>query len=155
MEVVPSNRRFEPSAPVQYPAGTSLSGVVEVVGATVDGQPGQPAAVRPGATVPVTVTWQAVAAMDTSFTGFVHLLGPTGAIVAQDDHIPRQGAYPTTQWLEGEVIEDRFLLKLPGDLPSGEYRIEIGLYDAGRPGLPRLKTSDGRESLLLGSLIVR
>jgi hypothetical protein len=92
--------------------------------------------------------------MDTSYTGFVHLLDANGQIVAQDDHVPLQNQYPTTRWVNGEVVEDRFVLRLPADLPPGEYALEIGLYDANRPGLPRLKTSDGRDSVRSVSLIV-
>ena len=153
LEVLPSDRRFEPSAPVQYPVNTDLGGVIRVIGVTVDGRPGQAATVQPGATVPVTVTWKAIAPIDTSFTGFVHLLDSAGTIVAQDDSIPRQGAYPTTQWVEGEVVEDRFVLQLRSDLAPGDYRLEIGLYDADRTGLPRLKAPDGKDSLQVGPVI--
>ena len=147
--VRPTNRKFEPSAPVQYPALTALGGVVELVGITVDNASERAAPVQPGATVPVTVTWRAIQPMDTSYTGFVHLLDANGQIVAQDDHVPLQNQYPTTQWVNGEVVEDRYELRLPADLPPGEYALEIGLYDANRPGLPRLKTSDGRDSVRL------
>ena len=92
--------------------------------------------------------------MDTSYTGFVHLLDAGGQIVAQDDHGPLQNQYPTTQWVGGEVVEDRYVLRLPPDLPPGEYTLEIGLYDANRPGLPRLKAADGRDSVRPGSLVV-
>ena len=92
--------------------------------------------------------------MDTSYTGFVHLLDAGRQIVAQDDHGPLQNQYPTTQWAGGEVVEDRYVLRLPPDLPPGEYTLEIGLYDANRPGLPRLKTADGRDSVRSISLTV-
>ena len=92
--------------------------------------------------------------MDTSYTGFVHLLDANGQIVAQDDHVPLRSQYPTTRWVGGEVVEDRYELRLPSDLSPDEYTLEIGLYDANRPGLPRLKTSDDRDSVLINSLIV-
>ena len=111
-------------------------------------------AVQPGATVPVTVTWRAIRPMDTSYTGFVHLLDANSVVVAQDDHVPLVGRYPTTQWLAGEIVEDRYELRLPATLPPGDYTFEIGLYDANRSGLPRLKTSEGRDSILLGRAIV-
>ena len=77
-------------------------------------------------------------ATERSYTGFVHLLDQEGRIVAQDDHLPLHGQRPTTAWVEGEVIEDGYELRLPADLPPGDYWLEIGLYDADRPGLPRL-----------------
>ena len=154
IDVLPSNRRFELSAPMQYPSATALGGVVELVGITVDNALERAAPVQPGSTVPVTVTWKAIQPMDTSYTGFVHLLDAGRQIVAQDDHGPLQNQYPTTQWAGGEVVEDRYVLRLPPDLPPGEYTLEIGLYDANRPGLPRLKTADGRDSVRSISLTV-
>ena len=128
---------------MQYPSATALGGVVELIGITVTDASERSAPVQPGATVPVTVTWRAIQPMDTSYTGFVHLLDAGGQIVAQDDHGPLQNQYPTTRWVGGEVVEDRYVLRLPPDLPPGEYTLEIGLYDANRPGLPRLQAADG------------
>jgi hypothetical protein len=154
MEVLPSTRLFEPPAPVKRPVGTALGNAVEVVGISGGDQPEHPALAWPGATTSVTVTWKALQPMDRSYTGFVHLLNTAGTVVAQDDHVPRQGQYPTTRWLPGEVVEDRYDLRLPDKLPPGEYWLEIGLYNADQPGLPRLKAPDGRDSLLVGSLLV-
>ena len=154
IELVPSNRQFEPSTPVQVPSATALGGVVELVGITVANASERSVPVQPGATVPVTVTWRAIQPMDTSYTGFVHLLDAGGQIVAQDDHGPLQNQYPTTQWAGGEVVEDRYVLRLPPNLLPGEYTLEIGLYDANRPGLPRLKATDGRDSVRPGTLVV-
>lgn len=154
MDVLPSNRRFEPSAAVQYPAHAGFGGLVTLLGLTVDDQSGQAAPARPGSSVPVTVTWQAMQPMATAYTGFVHLVDAHGTIVAQDDHEPRLGEAPTTRWVTGEVVEDRYLVHLPDDLPPGLYQFEIGLYDAGQPGLPRLRTSDGRDSIVIGPLVV-
>ena len=56
---------------------------------------------KPGATVPVTVGWRALQQMDTSYTGFVHLLDQHGKVVAQDDHVPLGGERPTTSWAGG------------------------------------------------------
>ena len=39
------------------------------------------------------------------------------------------GKYPTSVWDAGEVIADLHTLSLAPDLPAGEYKIAIGLYD--------------------------
>jgi len=130
--VLPSTRRFESSAPFDFPSGANFAMLVELLGARVA------APLQGGAVTPVTVGWRSMQATERSYTGFVHLLDQEGRIVAQDDHLPLHGQRPTTAWVEGEVIEDGYELRLPADLPPGDYWLEIGLYDADRPGLPRL-----------------
>jgi hypothetical protein len=59
----------------------------------------------------------------------VHLVDvATGAIVVQDDAVPRHWTYPTAWWERGEVIEDAILLPLNG-VPPGRYCLVLGLYD--------------------------
>ena len=130
--LLPSTRRFEPSSPFDFPSGASFDGLVQLLGVRVSPE------ATAGATVPVTAGWQAIAPTLSSFTGFVHLVDRDGRIVAQDDHIPLHGQRPTTTWVSGEVIEDGYELRLPAELPPGDYWLEIGLYDADRPDLPRL-----------------
>lgn len=73
--------------------------------------------------------WQAQRKMDASYKVFVHLIDPTtGTIVAQDDAVPRRWAYPTTLWELDEVIEDTISLPLD-EVPPGQYRLMIGLYE--------------------------
>ncbi len=129
--VLPSTRRFEPSGPFDFPSDASFDSLVQLLGARVA------TPLQAGAVVPVTVVWTALQPMETSFTGFVHLLDQEGRIVAQDDHVPLHGQRPTNTWVAGEVVEDAYQLDLPASLPPGEYRLAVGLYDANRPGLPR------------------
>lgn len=131
LAVLPSTRRFEPSGPFDFPSGVSFDSLVQLLGARVA------TPLQAGAVVPVTVVWTALQPMETSFTGFVHLLDREGRIVAQDDHVPLRGQRPTDTWVAGEVVEDAYELELPASLPPGEYRLAVGLYDANRPGLPR------------------
>ena len=63
------------------------------------------------------------------YTVFVHLLDSQGQIRGQADSPPRSGKYPTSVWDAGEVIADLHSLSLEPDLPAGEYRAAIGLYD--------------------------
>jgi hypothetical protein len=71
--------------------------------------------------------------MDVSYTAFVHLLDPVGKVIGQVDHVPGDGAFPTTGWLPGEVIADEYRLTTPvppGGSEAGPLRLEAGLYDA-------------------------
>ncbi len=80
-------------------------------------------------TVRITIYWQALRRMDTSYTAFLHLENPaTGEIVSQADVIPRGWSYPTSWWEAGEVVEDAIQLPLEG-VPPGEYQIFLGWYN--------------------------
>jgi hypothetical protein len=72
--------------------------------------------------------WQAERLLDQDWTVFVHLLDGNGALVAQHDSQPQDGQYPTSAWDQGEVVSDRHRLRLPADLPSGDYQVLVGLY---------------------------
>jgi hypothetical protein len=85
---------------------------------------------KPGERMQLTLYWQAQAQMDTSYTVFVHLLGPDDEIWRQRDSIPDQGTYPTTGWIKGEVVTDLYETRLLDITPPGEYRIEVGMYQA-------------------------
>ncbi len=72
----------------------------------------------------LTLYWQALAPMQTSYTAFVHALDAEQHILAQVDVIPVNGARPTTGWLPGEVIVDAYTISL-----VGAAKIEIGMYN--------------------------
>jgi hypothetical protein len=67
------------------------------------------------------------------YTVFVHILDGAGRMLGQDDGIPQRGAFPTTMWQPGDVVDDVHELGIeqrPG------LSLEIGLYT--RPGLQRV-----------------
>jgi hypothetical protein len=79
--------------------------------------------------VAVTLYWSTTSPVDTSYTGFSHLLGPDGEIWGQHDGIPLGGARPTNTWLPGEVIVERYEIPLSPDAPAGDYSLAVGFYD--------------------------
>jgi len=90
----------------------------------------------PPTTYDLTLYWQALTPPDRDYTVFVHLLGPDGEIVAQDDAPPGDPFFPTTTWLPGDVVRDGHTLSLPEDAPPGTYTLLVGLYH--QPGGERL-----------------
>jgi hypothetical protein len=82
-----------------------------------------------GQPLTVTLAWQALAPVDSSYSVFLHLLGPDGTIAAQRDTIPRAGALPTDLWLPGEVVVDSYMLSPKEPLAPGTYTLVVGLYD--------------------------
>jgi 4-amino-4-deoxy-L-arabinose transferase-like glycosyltransferase len=81
-------------------------------------------------TLPVTLYWQARGAALLNYTVFVHLVGKDGKIWAQSDAAPAEGNAPTATWLAGQIIVDIHHLDVIESVPSGEYALYTGLYDA-------------------------
>jgi hypothetical protein len=76
-----------------------------------------------------TLFWQAQKPIDSSYKVFLHVVDKeTGAIVAQNDAIPREWGYPTTAWKTGEIVRDVISLPQSG-LSSDNYELHVGLYD--------------------------
>jgi|AMFO01.1.fsa_nt_gi Predicted membrane protein len=136
VDIKPSQRHFT-LPPVASPVNADFGRVIRLVGVDL------PSHWKSGASLPVTVTWQALTEMERSYTAFVHLLGPGGRVLSQEDHVPERGRHPTDEWLAGEVIRDRFDLPLPAHLPAQGMILEIGLYDASASGMPRLRVTQG------------
>src|SRR5690606_14975843 len=75
----------------------------------------------------VTLPWRARELLDRDLRVFVQLLGPDGQVVSQQDRDPQSGFAPTTSWVPGEVVIDRYALPVPDD--GGPFRLIVGLYD--------------------------
>ncbi|MBL8058368.1 MAG: glycosyltransferase family 39 protein [Anaerolineales bacterium] len=87
-----------------------------------------PAALTPGAPLPVTLIWQSVDVVRAAYHVFVHLIGPDGVVYAQSDGGPAGWTRPVTGWLPGEYIVDERRLDVPAELPAGTYTLYAGLY---------------------------
>src|SRR5262249_52266496 len=80
-------------------------------------------------TLNVDLTWQTITPLPDR-TVFVHLQNnQTRAVVAQQDYPPRDGTFPLSWWLPGEMVADHYTVTLPTDLPAGKYPLRVGLYD--------------------------
>ncbi|HEY8476868.1 MAG TPA: glycosyltransferase family 39 protein [Chloroflexota bacterium] len=146
VQVRAPERRFEPP-PIDVSDGRTFVGRLRLVGYSLTRR-----AARPGDVVEVEIAWQALEQVDRSLKVFVHLLDAEGRLRAQHDKYPLDGARPTTGWLSGEVVVDRYRLAIPAQAPIGTYRIAVGWYDE-RTGR-RLMAEDGRDHLVLATPIV-
>jgi hypothetical protein len=77
----------------------------------------------------------------------IQLLDGAGQLVAQCDQ-PLEMASDTTAHVASYVI------LLPSALAAGEYQVSVVVYDPEREGAPRRLTSDGKDSVVLGSVRV-
>ena len=78
----------------------------------------------PGLETTVTLVWQATAQPADDYTVFVHILDPTGALIAQRDTAPVNGLAPTRLWATNQIITDAHTF----GLPPGSYQLAVGLY---------------------------
>ena len=75
------------------------------------------------------LAWQPIQLPHSDYVTFVHLVAPDGTLVKQYDRAPLQGVAPTTLWREYDILLDTYDLDIPADLPPGDYRLLVGLYD--------------------------
>jgi hypothetical protein len=83
----------------------------------------------PGGQLRVAFYWHALSPVPVDYKVFVHLTGPDGQLVAQNDSVPVGWTYPTTDWQPGETVRDEHLLEIPATATRGDYRLIFGLYD--------------------------
>lgn len=115
--------RLYAAPPIANPVKVELEGKAALLGYDLEGD------LRPGSILKLTLYWQALKAIDESYTVFAHLLDRQNRIWAQHDSIPA-GDNPTSGWLEGEVVVDKHILTIRGDAQPGDYVLEVGMYDA-------------------------
>jgi hypothetical protein len=82
-----------------------------------------------GGSVGVLLEWRGLEEVERDYTIFVHLLNSEGTLVAQHDGMPVSNQRPTSGWQAGERVIDQHEIRLPPDLPSGQYSLRVGWYD--------------------------
>ncbi|MFN2114267.1 MAG: glycosyltransferase family 39 protein [Anaerolineae bacterium] len=133
---------FEPLLPYGYetgyvavpfvtddnPDGVVFDGKARLVGVDYDTEP-----LAPGDEAALTLYWQGLQPMQKDYSVFVHLTDPDDAtaVRAQSDGAPGicGKPQPATTWEPGRIVLDRRVLRLPDDLPDGDYVLRGGLYD--------------------------
>lgn len=118
-------------------ADTAVTG--PIVGApTLRGYVASSGPVRAGDVVPVTLYWQAESDGQHPLASFVHVrpsaegqaANPTSpnGMWAQEEHRQWDGLL-SSELVPGKLYEDRYELLLPGDMPPGEYFLEVGWFN--------------------------
>lgn len=84
---------------------------------------------RAAAPPAVTLVWRTDQVQPRALTAFVHVLGPDGALLGQNDSVPAQGALPTLLWWPGIPVFDRHPLPVSAADLAGAT-LCYGLYDS-------------------------
>ncbi len=99
-----------------------------------------PASPEPGSELQLTLYWRALGTPEIAYHVSAQLLDAAGTLRAQRDQAPGEGALPTTTWVPGEILADRYLISLGSDLAVGNYSLHITVYDPGT--MTRLAAQD-------------
>ncbi len=102
----------------------------------------------------LTLFWKTESLIVNRYKVFVHVIGdPDSPPVAQHDGEPVGGLVLTTMWKPDEVVRDNHGVFLPLDLPRGDYKLAVGLYEVNTG--ERLTLADGSDKLFLDSIVVK
>ena len=102
----------------------------------------------------LTLFWNPQSLIANRYKIFVHVIGdPDSPPVAQHDGEPVGGLVLTTMWKPDEIVRDNHGVFLPLDLPHGDYKLAVGLYDVNSS--ERLTLADGSDKLFLDSIVVK
>jgi hypothetical protein len=85
---------------------------------------------EPEETLTLSLYWEAEGPTARPYTVFVHLVAADGFNRTGQDNQPVWGSYPTTAWLPGEQITDKYTLTIPAGTPPGDHRLQVGWYQA-------------------------
>lgn len=97
--------------------------------------------IQPGGNLHLTLYWECLASMKEDYNITVKLWGRGMQIVGSVDTYPGWGTYPTSLWMPGQVIQDRYEIAIdPQALAPTLLRIDVGVYP--RETMERLPAYD-------------
>ncbi len=88
----------------------------------------EPASVESGRRVGITLYWKSLRRLSEDYRISLRLLDGTGRVLAQQDGMPVQDAYPTSRWRPGEIVVDTRYFRVPLGTVPGEYPLAVALY---------------------------
>ncbi|MFN2200701.1 MAG: glycosyltransferase family 39 protein [Caldilineaceae bacterium] len=103
----------------------------------------------PSEQVALTFVWRTMDRLPIDYTATLQWLDEEGRPAAQAD-TPLPGG--SSRWLPGQVEFQTFLTTAPAE--PGNYQLVTAVYNANETDLPRLRTSDGRDLLVLDEVTI-
>ena len=93
------------------------------------GYVGQPNSLQAGRPWEIDLYWKALRQLPADYRVAVQWVDQQGQPWARDDQMPLGTAYPTSHWLNGEVLRQPVGIRPPQGIPAGNYRVEVLVYD--------------------------
>ncbi|MCL4504753.1 MAG: hypothetical protein M1434_05415 [Chloroflexi bacterium] len=87
--------------------------------------------IQPGGEFDVTLYWQGLKPMNTNYSAFIRLYGRSDAQVFLLDTYPGGGMWQTTRWQPGDIVVDRYRLRVPATLTNTSLMPTALWLDAG------------------------
>lgn len=112
--------------PNEREIGTRLdarAGEFTLLGTSFDAPP------TPGRTSTMFTYWRVEGTPARDGVIFVHVFGPDGGLIVQEDHPPDNGARSTRTFRAGAGHRERSTFTLPKAMSPGSYTIYVGIYD--------------------------
>ncbi len=114
-----------------------------------------PTAVRADTNLLIATTWQLASNQHPALQVAYHLVNSDGFDVTSAVSEPADGYYPTRLWHEGQPVDDRFALLVPGDIVPGTYQLRVESLSGGVPQpASRLDETPLGDAVDLGALTV-
>lgn len=110
------------------PADAPGAGVRIEDAVTTRGCVASPSRTVPGGEVGLRCEFEVTRALPESWSIYVHVEDPSGAMRVHADHVPGGGRAPTNTWPAGKVVVDSSAFVVPPDAPPGEYRVYFGFW---------------------------
>jgi hypothetical protein len=88
--------------------------------------------VHPGQTVPLVLTWRALADVAHEYAVSLALQRTEGATRLRGLEEPVGVSYPSSQWKRSDLVRDWHDLQLPPDIPTGDYELTLRVLEGGR-----------------------
>ena len=92
--------------------------------------------------------WQPTQPPPKDYKVFVHVLDAAGHVAFQDDRTQLNELLPMSHWTVGETLRAPHAMVSPANLPAGDYRVFVGVYDPVTG--ERLRTATGENEVLVG-----
>jgi hypothetical protein len=148
----PGHPGLLPRAAGARKAAIDFDGKIELVGWALD----KPEVAK-GETVTVSFFFRCKAPVGDDWLVFIHGDGSQGgAHRIFGDHAPLQGLYSTSEWKEGEILRDDYLLTVPANYPYRQFTLWMGFWK-GNDRLPVAQKyqHDGNNRVRTAEILVK
>jgi hypothetical protein len=85
-----------------------------------------------GEQVEIALYWRAGDEVDSDYSVSAVLVGENDALLGQSD-VQHPGIRPTSRWKVSDYAQDRHTINLPAGTPPGTYRLQVSVYEYGKP----------------------
>lgn len=148
---VTAQRPNEPIDPrdlsLQYEHQVSFGGTVRLLGYNLPND-----TPRPGHISFIDFFWESIAVAPEGWRQVTRLVDKEGLVWVEKVGSLTLGEFDLTQWKPGDLVWGRIFFLLPGQMPAGEYRVEISLINPDDEPIPAAEIwrTEAVESVVVG-----